>query len=83
MEKLLNRQIQAVAEFFDGGDRDAFVSAADDIVDRRLCHAAHSAELVDGNVPFPAELQDTFFDCFANIHRYHLVQMIPIFSCKV
>ena len=83
MEEFLNRHIQAVAEFFDGGDRDAFVSAADYVVHCRLCHAAHSAELVDGNVPFPAELQDPFFDCFANIHRYHLMQMIPIFSCKV
>ena len=83
MKKLLNRHIQAVAELFDRGDRDALVPAADDIVDRRLCYAAHGAELIDGNIPFPAELQDTFFDCFANIHRYHLMQMIPIFSCKV
>ena len=43
MKKLLNRHIQAVAELFDRGDRDAFVSAADDIVDRRLGHAAHGA----------------------------------------
>ena len=83
MEKILNRHVQAVAELFNCGDRDAVVSAADDIVHCRLGHTAHGAEFIDGNIPFPAELQDTFFDCFANIHRYHLVQMIPIFSCKV
>ena len=36
MEEFLNRHIQAVAELFDRGDRDALVSSADDVVDRRL-----------------------------------------------
>ena len=83
MKKLLDRHIQAVAELFDRGDRDALVSAADDVIDRRLGHAAHGAELVDGDVPFSAQFQNPFFDCFANVHRYHLEKMIPIFSCKV
>ena len=54
MEKLLNRHIQAVTELFDRGDCDALVSAADNVIDRRLGHAAHGAELVDGDIPFPA-----------------------------
>ena len=83
MEEFPNRHIQAVTELFDCGDRDALVSAADDVIHRRLCNAAHGAEFIDGDIPFPAELQDPLFDCFANIHWYHLMQMIPIFSCKV
>ena len=43
MEEFLNRHIYAVAELFDGGDRDALVSAADDVVHRRLGHATHGA----------------------------------------
>ena len=70
MEELLNWHIQTITELFDRRDRDALVSAADDVVHRRLCHAAHGAEFIDGNIPFPAELQDPFFDCFANNHRF-------------
>lgn len=83
LEKVFNRHVKTITELFDRGNRDALVPAADDVVDRRLRYAAHGAELVDGNIPFSAELQNTLFYSFANVHRYHLEQMIPIFSCKV
>lgn len=43
MEEILNWYFKAVAELFDRGNRDALVPAADDVVDRRLRHAAHGA----------------------------------------
>ena len=43
LEEVLNWHVQAVAELFDRGDRDALVSSADDVVDRRLGHATHGA----------------------------------------
>ena len=54
LEKFFYRHVQAVAKLFDRGDRDALVPTADDVVDRRLGHAAHGAELIDGNISFPA-----------------------------
>lgn len=47
MKKLLDADTQAVAEFFDRGDRRAVVPSADDVVDGGLGHAAHGAEFVD------------------------------------
>ena len=73
VEKVLNRDSQTIAELLDRRYSGTAVSSADDIVYRGLSHAAHAAELVDGNITLIAQLQDTFLDGFANVHGYHLV----------
>ena len=50
MEKFLDGDTQAVTQLFDGGNRSAAVSSADDVIDGRLRNTAHIAQLVDGDV---------------------------------
>ena len=54
MEKLLDGDTQAVTQLFDGGNRSAAVSPADDVIDSRLRDTAHVAQFVDGNIVFLA-----------------------------
>ena len=42
IEELLNGDVQTVAELLDGGDRSGFISTTDNIMNGRLCHAAHN-----------------------------------------
>ena len=69
MEKLLNGNAQAIAELFDRGDRSAAVAPAHDVIDRRLRYAAEAAQLIDRDVPFPAQFQDPLFHCFPYVQR--------------
>ncbi len=50
MEKFLDGDTQAVTQLFDGGNRSAAVSPADDVIDSRLRDTAHVAQLIDGDV---------------------------------
>lgn len=79
-EKFLDRNVQAVTQFFNGGDGGAVISAADDIVYRRLRYAAETAQLVHGNISFVAQLDDPLPYRFAYAHADHLFsrKMIPI-----
>ena len=72
MEKVLNGNAQAITELFDGGNGGAVVPPADDIVHSGLGDAAHTAQTVDGNIPFPTQFQNPLFDRLANIHAHHL-----------
>lgn len=54
MEKFLDGDTQAVTQLFDGGNRSAAVSPADNVIDGRLRDTAHVAQLVDGDVLFLA-----------------------------
>lgn len=47
VEELVNCDTQSVAQLFNGRNGGAVVSATDDIIYSRLCHAAHTAELVE------------------------------------
>jgi hypothetical protein len=54
LKELLDGDVQPVADFLDGGYRGAVVPPADDVVEGRLGDTAHAAQLVDGDVTFPA-----------------------------
>ena len=58
IEKLCDRDPQAVTELLDRGHRRAVVASADDIVHGGLGDAALDAEGIDGNIAGPAELND-------------------------
>lgn len=72
MEKLFDGDAQPVAQLLDGGHGGAAVAAADDVVHRGLGHAAHAAQLIDGEVPLPAQFQNAFSHRFTNVHGHHL-----------
>lgn len=82
MEEFLNGDSHAIAQLLDGGDSSAAVASADNIVDCGLGHAAHITQLVDGQILFSAEFQNTLLYSFSNIYGYHLnsTQMIPVLS---
>ena len=54
VEEILYRDPESVAQLFNCRARCAVVAPADNVVDGRLCDAAHAAQLVDGNVSFSA-----------------------------
>ena len=54
VEEILYRDPESVAQLFNCRDRCAVVAPADNVVDGRLCDAAHAAQLVDGDVSFSA-----------------------------
>ena len=54
MEKFFDGDTQAVTQLFDGGNRSAAVSPADNVIDGRLRDTAHVAQLIDGDVLFLA-----------------------------
>ena len=72
MEKFLNGNAQAITELLDGGNRSAAVAPADDIVHGGLGDSTHTAQTVDGNIPFPTQFQNPLSDRLSNIHGYHL-----------
>nr|WP_304263368.1 hypothetical protein [Phascolarctobacterium succinatutens] len=73
VEKVLNRDSQNITKFLDCGYSGAAVSYADNVVYCGLGHAAHAAELVDGNITLIAQLQDALLDGFTDVHGDHLV----------
>ena len=54
VKKRSQRDVQSVTDFFDGGNRGVVAAGIDDVVDGRLCDAAHQAEPVDGDAPLGA-----------------------------
>ena len=54
VEELQDRDFQPIADFLDSGNGCGAVASADDVVQGGLGQAAHSAELVDGQIPLPA-----------------------------
>ena len=53
------------------------------IIDRRLCYSAKAAQLIDGDVPFLAQFQNSSFYRFSYIHRtspLSLEKRIPVSS---
>lgn len=73
VKEVLNRDAQAVAELFDRRYGRAAISAADYVVHCGLCHSAHAAQLVDGDVLLAAELQNALLYRLSNVHRHHLI----------
>lgn len=55
VEKVLNRDSKTITKFLDFGYSGAAVSYADNVVYCGLGHAAHAAELVDGNITLIAQ----------------------------
>lgn len=80
MEKLLDSDTQTITQFFDGRNRSATVSSADDVIDSRLRDTAHVAQFVDGDVLLLAEFQNALFDRLTDVQGYHLTskKMIPV-----
>lgn len=73
MKEVLNRDAQAVAEFFDRRYGHAVIAATDYVVHCGLRHSAHAAQLVDGDVLLAAELQNTLLYRLPNVHGHHLI----------
>lgn len=72
MEKLVNGHIQPVTKLLDRGNGRTVISSADDIIDRGLRNAADRAQLIDGNIAFLTQSNNSLLDRFSNRHRYHL-----------
>lgn len=53
-KEFLNGDTETVTQLLNGGNSGAAVSSADNIIDGGLGHAAHVAQFVDGQIPFPA-----------------------------
>ena len=79
-KEFLNRNTQSVAKFLDRRNGSAIIPSADNIVHGGLRNTADAAELVNGDVSFLAQLNDSLPDSFAYGHRYHLFlsKMIPL-----
>ena len=71
-KEFLNGDTKAIAQFFDCGNSGAAVPSADDVIDGGLGHAAHVAQFVDGQIPFPAQIQNAQPHSFTDVHQYHL-----------
>ena len=78
IEEVLDCDSQTIAEFLDCRNCCAAVPAADDVVDCGLGHAAHAAELVDGNIALAAQFQNALLNSFADVHGYHLSSLMII-----
>ena len=66
IKELLDGNSQAIAKLFDGGNGGTPIAATDNIVHSGLGNTAHGAQLVDGNVLLPAQLQNPLFDGFTD-----------------
>lgn len=75
MEKLFQRNSQPIAQFFNGGNRNAAIAAAHQVVHGGLGHTADGAQLIDGHAPCVAKLQNAFLYRLPYIHRRHLVSI--------
>ena len=71
-KEFLNGDTETVAQLLNGGNSGAAVPSADNIIDGGLGHAAHVAQFVDGQIPFPAQIQNAQPHCFTDVHQYHL-----------
>lgn len=71
-KEFLNGDTETVAQLLNGGNGGAAVPTADDVIDGGLGYAAHVAQLVDGQIPLPAQIQNAQPHCFTDVHRYHL-----------
>ena len=80
MKKLVNGNTQPITQLLDGRDSRTVVSAANDVIYSRLCHTANTAKLVDGNVAFLTQLDNSQPDSLTYGHGHHLFlsKMIPI-----
>ena len=78
IEEILNRDSQTIAEFLDCRNCCATVPTTNDVVYCGLGHAAHAAELVDGNIALAAQLQDALLNSFTDVHGYHLFSLMMI-----
>ena len=74
MEKLIDCNTQAVTQLLDRGYSRTVVSATNNVVHSRLRNATDAAELVNGDIPFLAQLDNSLPDSFAYGHRYHLFE---------
>lgn len=72
MKKLLDGDSQTITQLFDGGNGGAVIPSADNVVDGRLGDAAETAQLIDGNIPLPAQLQNPRLYRFTDVHGHHL-----------
>ena len=70
VEKLQDRDLQPVADLFDGGNGGGVVPAADNVIQCGLGQSAHTAELVHGQIPLPAQFQYPQPHRFADPHGH-------------
>lgn len=66
IKELLDDNSQAITELFNGGNGGTSIAATDNIVHGGLGDTAHGAQLVDGNIFLPAQLQNPLFDSFTD-----------------
>lgn len=83
VKKGADRNAEPIAEFFDGRNCCAVVSAADDVVYGGLRDTADGTKFVDGKVMLVAQRQDADLDRFTDYHNSHpFKQRLINFSCN-
>ena len=68
IEKLNQRDIQAVAQHFDGDDARVLACAVEDVLHRRRRHSGTARQCVDGQMPLLTELNDALCYAFPCCH---------------
>lgn len=71
VEEVNYRDIESVADLFDGGNGGAIIPSADDIIKCGLCDAGDGGEFVDGDVALVAERFYAKLYRFADRHLHH------------
>jgi hypothetical protein len=81
-EKNIDRNTQTVTQLLNCGHGSTIVSAANNVVNSRLRNTTDAAQLVDRNVAFLAQLNDSLSDSFTDGHWISPLskKMIPLCS---
>ena len=88
VEKINDRDPEAVTELLNGGNGRTIVASADDVIHGGLCDAALDKEGIDGDIPLLAERNDPLPNRFAHCNRsyplssQYVKKEYPIPSCQ-
>ena len=85
-EEILNRDSEPITYLLYCGYRSGVVASIHDIVQRRLGHSAHKAELIYIYIVLIAELYDPLPNSLSDSHGRHLFpagKRLPNTACKV
>ena len=72
MKEVLNRDAQAVAEFFDRRYGHAVIAATDNVIHSRLGHATSGRKGIDRNVALLTEFEDSLPHRLSDGNAQHL-----------
>ena len=76
-EEFSERDVQTIANLFNGQDFGIDASSVKDILHRRRRQSAHRCEFVDRNIAFCAEHENSILNCR---DRVHTIAVLPLAS---